>query len=282
MRSFGLPYVGSKNRLAGRICSLLPAGQRLVDLFAGGCAVTDCAMLCGKWQSVLAIDVNERPLRLFRACVDRKPLPWAYISRARFMAERRSLTYAQQLIWSYGCMQRGYVYTPAEADALAGVLAYIGDGAACGDAPIYKRPLQRLQYAIDHRLAGDSQLSPYQRLLRMLAIGRPAGQQHLFGPAKLRVRVADWRAYRPRPGDVVYADPPYIGTDQSGYNQPRWGADEYGALVDRLRSAGVPAYVSEYQAPPINGVQLVGRWPVVDKLARCRQSPKFECLYKVA
>lgn len=35
-RAYGLPYVGSKNRYAEEILSVLPAGSRLVDLFAGG------------------------------------------------------------------------------------------------------------------------------------------------------------------------------------------------------------------------------------------------------
>lgn len=37
---YGLPYKGSKNKLAERIVDLLPKKKHLVDLFCGGCAVS--------------------------------------------------------------------------------------------------------------------------------------------------------------------------------------------------------------------------------------------------
>lgn len=41
--SFGLPYKGSKSSIAKDIVAALPGGNRLVDLFCGGCSVTDYA-----------------------------------------------------------------------------------------------------------------------------------------------------------------------------------------------------------------------------------------------
>lgn len=35
---YGIPYMGSKNRIAKWIVDSLPASDTLVDLFAGGCA----------------------------------------------------------------------------------------------------------------------------------------------------------------------------------------------------------------------------------------------------
>lgn len=43
--TFGIGYQGSKNRIANDIICSLPSGDRFVDLFAGGCSVTHCAML---------------------------------------------------------------------------------------------------------------------------------------------------------------------------------------------------------------------------------------------
>ena len=34
--NYGLPYMGSKNKIAKKIVELLPSGERLVDLMAGG------------------------------------------------------------------------------------------------------------------------------------------------------------------------------------------------------------------------------------------------------
>lgn len=59
--TYGVPYRGSKNKLAEDIIALLPKGKRLVDLFAGGCAITHCALLSGKWETILSNDLY--PLR---------------------------------------------------------------------------------------------------------------------------------------------------------------------------------------------------------------------------
>ena len=46
--NYGLPYMGSKNRIARDIVEQLPSAECFVDLFCGGCAVTHAAMLSGK------------------------------------------------------------------------------------------------------------------------------------------------------------------------------------------------------------------------------------------
>lgn len=39
---YGVPYQGNKSRIADIIISILPAGERLVDLFGGGCDYALC------------------------------------------------------------------------------------------------------------------------------------------------------------------------------------------------------------------------------------------------
>ena len=62
---FGIPYQGSKNRIAKQIIDILPSGKRLVDLFAGGCAISHCALFSGKWQSILMNDLNTSGMEIF-------------------------------------------------------------------------------------------------------------------------------------------------------------------------------------------------------------------------
>ena len=49
---YGLPYKGSKNSISEKIVDYLPEAENFYDLFAGGCAITHCAMLSGKWQNI--------------------------------------------------------------------------------------------------------------------------------------------------------------------------------------------------------------------------------------
>ena len=57
--NYGLPYKGSKNRIAKKILDVLPAAPVLYDVFCGGCAVTHAAVLSGKYSRVVANDIND-------------------------------------------------------------------------------------------------------------------------------------------------------------------------------------------------------------------------------
>ena len=54
---YGVGYQGSKNRIAEKLMNVLPNGNRFVDLFSGGCAMTHCAMLSGKYNEYLCNDL---------------------------------------------------------------------------------------------------------------------------------------------------------------------------------------------------------------------------------
>ena len=56
--NYGLPYKGSKNRIAKKILDVLPPAAVLYDVFCGGCAVTHAALLSGKYSRVVANDIN--------------------------------------------------------------------------------------------------------------------------------------------------------------------------------------------------------------------------------
>lgn len=59
--NYGLPYRGSKNKIAKRIVDMLPKATTLVDVFAGGCAITHAAMLSDKYQNYIANDIGDAP-----------------------------------------------------------------------------------------------------------------------------------------------------------------------------------------------------------------------------
>ena len=55
----GLPYKGSKNGIAQKIIDFLPSATNFYDLFAGGCAMTHCAMLSGKYENFIINDIQH-------------------------------------------------------------------------------------------------------------------------------------------------------------------------------------------------------------------------------
>ena len=66
---YGAPYRGSKNAIAPWVVEHLPPAETLVDLFAGGCAVTHAAMLSGKFERFIANDLGDAP-SVFRDAIN--------------------------------------------------------------------------------------------------------------------------------------------------------------------------------------------------------------------
>ena len=57
-RNLGISYKGSKSKIADKIVGLLPRAEHFYDLFAGGCAISHCALLKNKYQHIHINDIN--------------------------------------------------------------------------------------------------------------------------------------------------------------------------------------------------------------------------------
>lgn len=108
---YGLPYKGSKNKLAERIVSLLPDGEHLIDLFCGGCAVSHAALLRRKWPHVHINDIDWRPVTLFQdALAGKYQDEDRWISREDFFRLKDTDPYVA-IVWSFGNNMRDYLYS---------------------------------------------------------------------------------------------------------------------------------------------------------------------------
>ena len=108
--NFGLPYQGSKNRIAKRLVEALPAAPVLYDVFCGGCAVTHAAMLSGKYQRFVINDLRGWLPAAFQEAInggyaheDR------WISREDFKHLRSTDAYAA-MCFSFGNDCQSYMY----------------------------------------------------------------------------------------------------------------------------------------------------------------------------
>ncbi len=84
MKNWGLPYQGSKNRIAPKIIEQLPSADVFVDCMAGGCAVTHAALLSGKYKKVIANDINTCPVLFKQIMGGEKPHDYHWVSREEF------------------------------------------------------------------------------------------------------------------------------------------------------------------------------------------------------
>ena len=111
--NYGLPYAGSKSRIAHWVIDQLPRGRVLIDAFAGGCAITHRALLIQKWQTVIANDINGKYPQLFADAVRgkyRDEKRW--ISREDFERLKEKDAFVA-CCWSFGNNLRHYMYSKA-------------------------------------------------------------------------------------------------------------------------------------------------------------------------
>lgn len=109
--NYGLPYKGSKNKLAERIVKLLPQRKHLYDLFCGGCAVSHAALLMGKYEHIHINDFNWMCPTLFMdALAGKYDNETRWISREDFQRLKTTDPYVA-VVWSFGNNLRDYMYS---------------------------------------------------------------------------------------------------------------------------------------------------------------------------
>jgi hypothetical protein len=107
---YGLPYMGSKSRIAEWLVDKLPRSHTFVDLFAGGCAVTHCAMISSKWKNFIVNDISDAP-KLFVDAVNGKYADEKrWISRDEFHRLKESDPYIRY-VWSFSNQGSDYLYS---------------------------------------------------------------------------------------------------------------------------------------------------------------------------
>ena len=301
--NYGLPYQGSKNRIAKRLVDALPPAPVLYDVFCGGCAVTHAAMLSGKYQRFVINDRRDWLPDAFRKAIhggyaheDR------WISREEFERLRSTDAYAA-MCFSFGNDYRSYMYArPLERykRALhyaifwrdfapwAALCPETAGALAAGLAPIEDRKQRRVQAghfiveSLKQQLSAGT-LSPdilekpiYRQIRRatsnsLQSLGCLERLERLLSlerleslPDTLTAYSMDYREMRFDEPGIIYCDPPYM----SGYAKGK----EYGCEFDAeafyswCEAQKLPVYISEYQMPEERFV-CIAEWDKVTTIA---------------
>ena len=249
-----------------------------MDLFAGGCAITHCGMLSGKWSEFLVNDLNGKMPQMFLDAIEGKfANETRWISREDFFALKDS-DQCVSTCWSFGnnCMR--YLYgRPIEPYKKAFHYAVVFDDwilleqlcpetwkvakDALDGMPTStwkERKVRRLKFKrtmvseikrqrIERNIIHNPDL--YKALRRMLqnleSLERLKGlEQKTHLP--ITATSTSYEEYEFREGDVVYCDPPYQGTTAADYYTDGFDNNKFWEWV---RTRDYPVYVSEYNAP---------------------------------
>lgn len=285
--SYGLPYMGSKSRIADKILDLIPPGEVFVDLFAGGCAVTHAAILRKQYRRYIVNDITDYPDLFLRACRGEIKMEQArWISREEFHAQKESDPLIRHL-WSFG--NRGYTYCYCRAiepymraafalltaqDFTARRLAFSATIRALfrymreesgGTLTLAQKHFNGGKTVEGFTYGAEGVKQNIERLLRVSVLERTARAVSLAGLTAPEVFRLDYRAVSIPPGAIIYADPPYAGCEE--YEGAK-GFDS-AAFFAWARACPHPVFFSEYAAP--QDFALIASFEVQKTLCDCRK-----------
>lgn len=259
-KSYGVGYQGSKNRIAEKLMNVLPSGNRFVDLFSGGCAMTHCAMLSGKYNEYLCNDLYPHAQNLFQQAIttgfdDPKYLRW--ISSDEFNKLKHTDDFIR-CCWSFGNNQKDYLYGK-NIEPLKKALHYAcvyDDWTYFKYTTVSDEVVQKLKDCVDgipvlqmnerrlkmNKVAKDSEFVRTSMLENIEILNKLKSIQQT--DQNITFTSMDYMNYEHKEGDVVYCDPPYKGVKK--YNETTFDHD---AFYEWVRTRDYKVYFSEYSAP---------------------------------
>lgn len=246
MVKFGLPYQGSKSAIAEWVVSALPASHTLVDLFAGGCAVSHAAIASGKWDTVVANDISDAPAAFAKALKAAGEVPQVP-TRQEFEQGGDELA---RLLYSFGNNGRSYLWGIDEEKVKVAASRMLMAPTLPERRTAYKAFCRELAAYLDGRdpvtaLGGSDGYQGLARLQAVEAAERVIGFSGK-GAGALEVSNLDYRDVEIPDGATVYADPPYRNAvDPRDYG----GQFDWLAFDGWLAGTTFPVIVSEYDAP---------------------------------
>lgn len=240
---YGLRYQGSKNEIAERIVALLPEAEHLYDIFAGGCAVTHCAMaqtggLFSKWRHFHANDATDMPRLFVDALHGKYADERRWISREDFHRLKEDDPYVRS-VWSFGNRGESYLYS-RELEPYKKALHEM----LFAETVQQRRVLYRTVVKELLPLLPRTSVQSLQSLESLESLGRLGRLGRLESLERLEITQSDYRDVEILPGSVIYADPPYIGTH--GYGKAKF---DHEAFYDWCERQDAPLFISEYRMP---------------------------------
>lgn len=254
---YGLPYRGSKNKIAKWIVDLLPPGKVFVDLFSGGGAITHAVLLSGKWKHIIMNDANGWSPMLFMQAVKgelSKRNDW--VSRDRFIKEKDIDPFIK-LFWSFWNDGESYLYGKhiEPLKKAAHLAIYEDDYRALKELgvtditlngkDIYKRYQQYRKQMSHYWQNGKCTLQ--QKIKRIESIERLKRLESIERLESLSISISykDYKkVYIPKDA-IIYCNPPYANTNCGKCYCDEFNHEEFYQWALKIPNL----FVSEYYMP---------------------------------
>ena len=312
--NYGLPYTGSKSRIAHWLIDNLPRGRFLIDAFAGGCSITHRALLSDKWQTIIANDINGKYPQLFADAVRgkyRDEKRW--ISREDFERLKSQDAFVA-CCWSFSNNLNTYEYSkaiepykralhyaivlddfapmqelmPEVSQAVADAIHWqnsLHDRRITARNVIIKKLKQLTECGVAgdilERLRGLARLESLERLERLERLQSLQSLERLQSMERLRVTSLSYDEIDIPDDAVVYCDPPYHASDKKLYEGTASSFDHCAFHDWCVRvSKTNPIFISEYSIED-DRFEIVAEKQKLTCLSSVKSSIVTERLYTV-
>lgn len=254
--NFGLPYKGSKNKIAKWVCDILPNANTLYDLFCGGGAITHCASLNRKYNNYIVNDLNSLCIKGLKMAFNgefKNETRW--ISRDDFF-KLKDTDYYVACCFSFGNDFKSYAYSK-EIEQFKKAMHYsvvFNDNSLLSEFinidnlnytsdVIQDRMIYLRKYLSDFK---DKRLSSLERLTRLQSLERLQRLNELNNLQKDNIKFYsdDYQNIPLTDKDaVIYCDIPYANKAKYKHS---FDYERFYLWAERQE---IPIYISEYQMP---------------------------------
>ena len=245
--SYGLPYQGSKSRIADWVVGNLPSAPVLVDIMCGGGAVSHAAVLAGKWDRVVLNDVNGMA-DVFVKAARGEYADYSFVpDREQFNAMKGSDPLVS-LLYSFGNNRNTYLWSKELEPVKLAASRMLSAGTLHERRRYWLefcRELREYVEGYDGIPEGLEGLERLELLQGLISLERLQGLQGLQGLERLQGSCADYRDVEIPSDAIVYVDPPYANTACRAYDG--FDFDAFHEWLDTVPNLTV---ISEYSCPP--------------------------------
>ena len=252
---YGMPYKGSKNKLAGQIFELFPRKKNFYDLFCGGCAMTHYGLLHGGFENYYMNDINPACPELFMDAVHGKfKDEKRWISREDFEKLKDVEPYVA-FCWSFGNNLKNYLYSKEieEFKKAWHYAIFFDDFEPFKKFDVDMSPIKEIKnryekYLTSKKILANCRLEAsrsenFERLQTLERLQSLESLERLERLERLRITVGSYDQVEILPDSVIYCDIPYEDTD--GY-LTEFDFEKFYSWCEKQTE---PLFISSYKMP---------------------------------
>ena len=258
MKTYGLPYKGSKDKIAEKICSLFPIRENFYDLFMGGGSITHYQLLQNQYKNYYANDFDSLVVKAFDMAIHgefKNETRW--ISHEEFNKLRFKDAYAT-LCFSFGNNKRSYAYCEEKEkikkalhyailfDDYSLLKEYVKDNIDFKELSKIK-DLTKKRLWLQHKLTNLGYDGRLRNLENYESVKQLEHLQRLESVKQLTLTSKSYDEIKIKPNSIIYCDIPYHSSEIYRCDETyKFDYEKFYSWCERQTEL---CFISEYSMP---------------------------------